>query len=601
MKIMILAPYIYDKDMPEFSINKTGFGIMVNDIVKSVAEIEEVELVTRVITDARRKHDGKYKLISHTWKQVIMSANIGDWGMSIKVFFATKGRLKDKLRKMFYCLDRGYVRNCIMTSNPDVVHIHGIGSITKSYIEICEELHQKYMVTLHGLIGLNESVKVSEEERNIEKNFLRYADEKNIPVSVISSGMKNRIEKNYLMHTANNITVITNGTHIPDIHKIDDKDDIRRKYNLSDTCKICVVIGSIMERKNQIQIVEAFAQLDEDVRERCAIFMCGRDMMNGTVEKRVSELGFEKRIFMLGFVAHREIEKILQVADLNIVASLDEGFGLSTIEAYAYGVPTVTFSDLDAIADLYNDNAMVLVENRNTESLAEGMNTALEKKWNKEEIKKYSKNFSIENMAALYLESYKEKLIGGGYAEKNDLGAFLWCCKKLNKQILFCIGNISENKNQIALIEALYENKNNDLIAIIFGGENDNGIVRNRIIEYQLENQVILEGYCEGINDYWQYADLNVLFSINDGFGLSIIEGYMNGVPSIAFTGLDAIEDVYAAEAMIEIPERNLSTVVKFLNRALDREWNKLEIEKFGKRFSIETMAKQYVDIYKKI
>lgn len=601
MKIMILAPYIYDKDMPEFSINKTGFGIMVNDIVKSIAEIEEVELVTRVITDARRKHDGKYKLISHTWKQVIMSANIGDWAMSIKVFFATKGTLKDKLRKMFYCLDRGYVRKCIMTSNPDVVHIHGIGSITKSYIEICEELQQKYMVTLHGLIGLNESVKVSEDERNIEKNFLRYADEKNIPVSVISSGMKNRIEKNYLMHTADNITVITNGTHIPDIHKIDDKDDIRRKYNLSDTCKICVVIGSIMERKNQIQIVEAFAQLDEDIRENCAVFMCGRDMLEGAVEKRISELGCEKRIFTLGFVSHKEIEKILQVADLNIVASLDEGFGLSIIEAYAYGVPTVTFSDLDAITDLYEANAMILVEKRNTESLAEGMKTALEKKWNKEEIRNYSRNFSIENMAALYLESYKEKLIGGGYAEKNELGDFLWCCKKLNKQILFCVGNISENKNQIALIEALYENKNNDLIAIIFGGENDNGIVRNQIIEYQLENQVVLMGYCEGINDYWQYADLNVLFSINDGFGLSIIEGYMNGVPSIAFTDLDAIEDVNAAEAMIEIPERNLNTVVKFLNRALSREWNKLEIEEFGKRFSIETMGKQYVDIYKKI
>lgn len=601
MKIMILAPYIYDKDMPEFSINKTGFGIMVNDIVKSIAEIEEVELVTRVITDARRKHDGKYKLISHTWKQVIMSANIGDWAMSIKVFFATKGTLKDKLRKMFYCLDRGYVRKCIMTSNPDVVHIHGIGSITKSYIEICEELQQKYMVTLHGLIGLNESVKVSEDERNIEKNFLRYADEKNIPVSVISSGMKNRIEKNYLMHTADNITVITNGTHIPDIHKIDDKDDIRRKYNLSDTCKICVVIGSIMERKNQIQIVEAFAQLDEDIRENCAVFMCGRDMLEGAVEKRISELGCEKRIFTLGFVSHKEIEKILQVADLNIVASLDEGFGLSIIEAYAYGVPTVTFSDLDAITDLYEANAMILVEKRNTESLAEGMKTALEKKWNKEEIRNYSRNFSIENMAALYLESYKEKLIGGGYAEKNELGDFLWCCKKLNKQILFCVGNISENKNQIALIEALYENKNNDLIAIIFGRENDNGIVRNQIIEYQLENQVVLMGYCEGINDYWQYADLNVLFSINDGFGLSIIEGYMNGVPSIAFTDLDAIEDVNAAEAMIEIPERNLNTVVKFLNRALSREWNKLEIEEFGKRFSIETMAKQYVDIYKKI
>lgn len=115
----------------------------------------------------------------------------------------------------------------------------------------------------------------------------------------------------------------------------------------------------------------------------------------------------------------------------------------------------------------YIANAMILVEKRNTESLAEGMKTALEKNWNKEEIRNYSRNFSIENMATLYLESYKEKLIGGGYAEKNELGDFLWCCKKLNKQILFCVGNISENKNQIALIEALYKNQNNDLIAII--------------------------------------------------------------------------------------------------------------------------------------
>lgn len=407
MKIMILAPYIYDKDIPEFSVNKTGFGIMVNDIVKSIAEIEIVELLTRVITDAQIKHDVKYRLISHTWKQILMSAHIDDWIISVKIFLCSKGRLKDRLRKMFYCLDRGYVRKHIMMSNPDVVHIHGIGSITKSYIEICEELHQKYIVTLHGLIGLNDSVKVSEEERKIEKNFLQYADKENIPVTVISSGMKTRIEKNYLMHTANNITVITNGTYIPKTYKID-KEDIRKKYNLPDICKICVVIGSIMERKNQIQIVEAFAKLNEDMRENCAILMCGRDMMEGAVQKKISELGCETRIFVLGFVIHKEIEKILQVADLNIVASLDEGFGLSIIEAYAYGVPTVVFSDLDAVYDLYNSNTMELVKDRSTKALTEGINVALKRNWNKEEIISYSKNFSLERMAKLYLDLYRK-------------------------------------------------------------------------------------------------------------------------------------------------------------------------------------------------
>ena len=414
MKIMILAPYIYDKDMPKFSINKTGFGIMVNNIVKSVAETEEVELLTRVISNGDEKHNGKYKLLRHTWKQIIMSANLGDWCKTIKVFWTASGCFKDRLRKTFYCLDRGYVRKSIKKSKPDIVHIHGIGSITKSYIEICEELEQKYMVTLHGLIGLNDSVKVSEEERTIEKDFLKYADEKNILVSVISTGMKKRIEENYLNHHSDNIVVITNGTHIPATHEIRNIQDLRTNYNLPDSCKICVVIGSIMERKNQMQIVEAFAKLDEDVRENCAIFMCGRDMMNGAVEKRISELGCQSRIFMLGFVMHNDIEKILEVADLNIVASLDEGIGLSIIEAYAYGVPTVTFADLDAIPDLYNEDSMLLVKNRNTEALSQGINDALKVEWDRAKIISYSKTFSMENMAESYLASYRKNLIRGG-------------------------------------------------------------------------------------------------------------------------------------------------------------------------------------------
>lgn len=414
MTIMILAPYIYDKNMLEFSINKTGFGIMVNDIVKSVAEIEDVKLLTRVITKGRRKQDEKYELLSHRWSEIIIAATFHDWYLSIKTFLSTHGNLKDRLRKMFYCLDRGYVRKSIKRVNPDIVHIHGIGSITKSYIEICEELNQKYMVTLHGLIGLNTSVKVSEEERKIEKKFLQYADGNNIPVSVISTGMKIRIEQNYLGHPAKNIIVITNGTHIPLTYRLDNQENIRMRYELPNECKICVVIGSIMERKNQMQIVEAYTKLNENVRKNCAIFLCGRDMMEGAVEKRIHELGCDSRIFTLGFVAHKEVEEILEIADLNIVASLDEGFGLSIIEAYAYGVPSVTFSDLDAVNDLYHTDTMVLVKNRSTEALADGIIEALEKKWNKDKIISHSKKFSLENMARLYLTSYSEKLHGGG-------------------------------------------------------------------------------------------------------------------------------------------------------------------------------------------
>ena len=42
MKILFLSRYIYDESIPEFTVNKTGFGMMVKDIANSVAEENEV-------------------------------------------------------------------------------------------------------------------------------------------------------------------------------------------------------------------------------------------------------------------------------------------------------------------------------------------------------------------------------------------------------------------------------------------------------------------------------------------------------------------------------------------------------------------------------
>ena len=38
MKVLITTPYIYKQDLPEFTRNKTGFGIMVNEIFESVSD-----------------------------------------------------------------------------------------------------------------------------------------------------------------------------------------------------------------------------------------------------------------------------------------------------------------------------------------------------------------------------------------------------------------------------------------------------------------------------------------------------------------------------------------------------------------------------------
>lgn len=431
MKVMIIAPYIYDDNMIEFTKNKTGFGLMVQNIVSSVAELENVVLLTRVIT--KGKNEKKFKILSHTWGQFFSNAKLKDWLIGIKAFFANGVTVKDKARHVFYEVDVGYVRKQIQKEKPDIVHIHGIGTITESYIRICEEMKVRYTVTLHGLIGLNDSVSAPAYEKQIERDFLIKAEKNNIPVSVISSGMKARIEEKYLGKKANNITVITNGT---------------KKSNENDT---------------------------KFIREE------------GTLTQ--------------------------------------------------------------------------------------------------------------EKFQEYYSDCLKQNDL---YPKLNDTYAYLQYSKKNGKKILFFVGNITKNKNQMQAVEILKNTKvfKNTLL-VLWGREVDNGEVRRKIVEYQLHKNVILGGFNDQMDIFWKFCDINLFLSLNDGFGLPIVEGYMHGVPCVTFEDLDATQDLYYPEAMLKVKDRSIESVANALRTSLDKNWNHEEIAEIGNMFSIDSMSEKYVNWYR--
>ncbi len=431
MKVMIIAPYIYDDNMIEFTKNKTGFGLMVQNIVSSVAELENVVLLTRVIT--KGKNEKKFKILSHTWGQFFSNAKLKDWLIGIKAFFANGVTVKDKARHVFYEVDGGYVRKQIQKEKPDIVHIHGIGTITESYIRICEEMKVRYTVTLHGLIGLNDSVSAPAYEKQIERDFLIKAEKNNIPVSVISSGMKARIEEKYLGKKANNITVITNGT---------------KKSNENDT---------------------------KFIREE------------GTLTQ--------------------------------------------------------------------------------------------------------------EKFQEYYSDCLKQNDL---YPKLNDTYAYLQYSKKIGKKILFFVGNITKNKNQMQAVEILKNTKvfKNTLL-VLWGREVDNGEVRRKIVEYQLHKNVILGGFNDQMDIFWKFCDINLFLSLNDGFGLPIVEGYMHGVPCVTFEDLDATQDLYYPEAMLKVKDRSIESVANALRTSLDKNWNHEEIAEIGNMFSIDSMSEKYVNWYR--
>lgn len=432
MKVMIIAPYIYDDNIIEFTKNKTGFGIMVQNIVSSVAELENVILLTRVIT--KGKNEKNFKILSHTWGQFFSNAKLKDWLIGIKAFFANGVTVKDKARHVFYEVDGGYVRKQIQKEKPDIVHIHGIGTITESYIRICEEMKVRYTVTLHGLIGLNDSVSAPAYEKQIERDFLIKAEKNNIPISVISSGMKARIEEKYLGKKANNITVITNGTKKSDENDTKfireegtlTQEKFQEYYSdclkqndlypkLSDTYaylqyskkngkKILFFVGNITKNKNQMQAVEILK--NTKVFENTLLVLWGREVDNGEVRKKIAEYQLHKNVILGGFNDRMDI--FWKFCDVNLFLSLNDGFGLPIVEGYMHGVPCVTFEDLDATQDLYYPEAMLKVKDRSNESVTDTLKIALDKNWKYEEIIEIGNMFSIDIMSEKYVNWYKE-------------------------------------------------------------------------------------------------------------------------------------------------------------------------------------------------
>lgn len=432
MKVMIIAPYIYDDNIIEFTKNKTGFGIMVQNIVSSVAELENVVLLTRVIT--KGKNEKNFKILSHTWGQFFSNAKLKDWLIGIKAFFANGVTVKDKARHVFYEVDGGYVRKQIQKEKPDIVHIHGIGTITESYIRICEEMKVRYTVTLHGLIGLNDSVSAPAYEKQIERDFLIKAEKNNIPISVISSGMKARIEEKYLGKKANNITVITNGTKKSDENDTKfireegtlTQEKFQEYYSdclkqndlypkLSDTYaylqyskkngkKILFFVGNITKNKNQMQAVEILK--NTKVFENILLVLWGREVDNGKVRKKIAEYQLHKNVILGGFNDRMDI--FWKFCDVNLFLSLNDGFGLPIVEGYMHGVPCVTFEDLDATQDLYYPEAMLKVKDRSNESVTDTLKIALDKNWKYEEIIEIGNMFSIDIMSEKYVNWYKE-------------------------------------------------------------------------------------------------------------------------------------------------------------------------------------------------
>jgi glycosyltransferase involved in cell wall biosynthesis len=169
-----------------------------------------------------------------------------------------------------------------------------------------------------------------------------------------------------------------------------------------------ICVGNISKRKNQAQLLSALTQLPKEYLNNITLDIFGLDDKEVCIEKLITECSLSGHVTFHGFTEREELHKYYKNASLNIIASIDEGFGLSAIEGFMYGVPLLTFSDLDILLDINSDDVRLLIPSRETRTFADYIIKALQVKWNREKIIDYSKNFDIYKATMQYVDLYRK-------------------------------------------------------------------------------------------------------------------------------------------------------------------------------------------------
>ncbi len=143
---------------------------------------------------------------------------------------------------------------------------------------------------------------------------------------------------------------------------------VRQKYALPQ--RFILHVGTIEPRKNLPRLFEAFSELaTRDSPETCLVLAGKTGWLTEETFERAGPLG--ERLVFTGYVADEDLPALYTLADLLVMPSLYEGFGLPVLEAMRCGTP-VACSNTSSLPEVVGEAALSF-DPRDVRSMAEAI------------------------------------------------------------------------------------------------------------------------------------------------------------------------------------------------------------------------------------
>ncbi|MDQ2831894.1 MAG: glycosyltransferase family 4 protein, partial [Chloroflexota bacterium] len=122
-------------------------------------------------------------------------------------------------------------------------------------------------------------------------------------------------------------------------------------------------VGRLGEHKGQAWLLDIYTRARLQVDRRVRLVLVGADEGDAggydALARRIKAHGLEGEVMLTGEVDDVELARLYGVADLFVLFSRYEAFGLVYVEAMAHGVPVLTH-DVGAVAEVLSSGAVIV-------------------------------------------------------------------------------------------------------------------------------------------------------------------------------------------------------------------------------------------------